>query len=294
MCENRKGIVIGMTGLYVSLGALGVLVLLFLLWLFLIAPGKSDPEIERYKTVKYAHRGLHGELNGAFAAENSITAFRRAVEMGFGIELDVRLAKDGEVVVFHDDTLDRVAGVSGRPEDFTSEELSKLSLLGTGDGVPTFREVLQLIDGRVPLLIELKETGLDHGVTEKTVEMLRGYKGNYIIESFNPLSLGVVRKKSPVVLRGFLSDKLTAKPEFRTLKYAIVQNCVLNFKARPAFIAVHKNRIGMFPIPVIRKLFGTPCIAWTICSREEEKAAYRAGFSGIIFENYIPDTEDKA
>lgn len=274
-----------MIALYISLG---ILVIAVSVWLFLIAP-KSNKEMNKYKNVKYAHRGLHGEIDGEYAAENSMTAFARAVKCGFGIELDVRLSSDGEVIVFHDGTLDRVAGVSGKPEERTAEELAGLSLSGTSDGVPTLREVLALVDGQVPLLIEIKEDGSDHAVTEALPALLKDYKGDYIIESFNPLTLGVVKKLMPQVPRGFLADKLTKNPDYKKIKYRIVQSFVLNFIARPSFIAMQKNRISMMPLPVIRAIFHTPCLAWTITSAEEEKCAYKAGFDSVIFEQYIPE-----
>lgn len=267
-------------------------VLALAVWLFLIAPSLSRGlrrETERYKSVRYAHRGLHGSFDGKVAAENSISAFRLAVEHGFGIELDTRVSSDGEVIVFHDDTLDRVTGVSGRPEELTAAELAALSLSGTEDGVPTLREVLNLVDGKVPLLVEIKETGGDHTVAEKTAELLREYRGDYIVESFNPLTLAVIKKLLPGTPRGFLSDKLTAKDEYKSIKYRIVQRFLLDFLARPSFIAMQKSRIGMAPLPVIRGLFKTPTLAWTITSAEEEAAAYEAGFDGVIFEQYIPD-----
>ena len=108
--------------------------------------------MERYKSVKFAHRGLH---DGG-RAENSLSAFSAAVAKGYGIELDVRLCKSGELVVFHDPTLNRVCGVDGRVIDMTAEELSRVSLSGTGEGVPTFAKVLQTVGGAVPLLIEIK------------------------------------------------------------------------------------------------------------------------------------------
>ena len=128
------------------------IVLLFLIYLFLIAP-KNKKEMKKYKRVMYAHRGLHNEKR----AENSMSAFEAAVDGGYGIELDVRLSKDGKLVVFHDDTLDRVCGREGRVIDFTAAELSTFKLNGTDDGIPLFSDVLKLIDGKVPLLVEIRK-----------------------------------------------------------------------------------------------------------------------------------------
>ena len=260
----------------------------FGVWLFLIAPKRAG-EMEKYKSVKYAHRGLHGDFGDGFAAENSLTAFDRAASLGFGIELDIRLAADGELVVFHDATLDRVTGVSGKVIDKTSAELGRLSLLGTADVVPTFKELLDLIDGRVPLLVEIKEDSINGVAAEKAAEVLAEYKGDYIIESFNPMALGVIRKKLPSAMRGFLSDKHTERKETSSLIHRITQRFLLNFIARPHFIAMRKTRSGMFPLPFVRAVFGIPTIAWTVRSPEEEREAYENKFDGVIFEKYIPD-----
>jgi glycerophosphoryl diester phosphodiesterase len=266
----------------------GIVLILLALWLFLIAPGKSSG-MEKYKYVKYAHRGLHGvDKDGAFAAENSLTAFERAASLGFGIELDVRVTKDKEVVVFHDNTLDRVTNGTGKVCDHTLDELQKLSLMGTADTVPTFREVLDLVDGRVPLLVELKEDGMDHSIGDLAAKMLSEYKGDYIVESFSPLAFGTVRAVLPDAKCGFLVDKHTAHKEGRTFKHRLVQSFMLNVIARPAFIAINVKRPKLFPLPLIRALFRTPVIAWTVKSAEEELAAYKNGIDGIIFEGYIP------
>lgn len=273
-----------MIALYI---AIPIIVLLGL-WLFLIAPGKNK-KMDRYKTVKYAHRGLHGTVDAdSFCAENSMTAFKRAVEHGFGIELDVHVTADGEAVVFHDATLERVTGAEGKIKDKTLAELRTLRLSGTEDTIPTLHEVLELVDGKVPLLVELKETGANHTISEKTADILAEYKGEFIVESFSPLAFGAIKKKLPCTPRGFLADKFTVKKEYRTLKHALTQRFLFNFLVRPAFIALNHKTPKLFPVGIIRGLFGTPMIAWTVKSSEEENEAYKNGFSGIIFEGYLP------
>ena len=267
-----------------------MLLLLVAVWLFLIA-AKKDKKMDNFKSVYYAHRGLHGKLPGYEDAfpENSLAAFARAVEKGFGIELDVRQTADGEIVVFHDDTLDRVAGVEGKVRDMTLSELKEFTLLETEEKIPLFTEVLELVAGKVPLLVEIKDDGFGASTVRKTMKILEGYSGEYITESFNPLLLGEVKKCAPSVMRGFLCDKLTAKPQYRALKYRIVQRHLLNFIARPHFIACARESSKMFPIGIIRTLFRPAFIAWTIRSAEEERDARARGFNGVIFEGYIPE-----
>ena len=269
-----------------------VLVLLGL-WLFLIAPGSSKG-MEKFKKAKYAHRGLHGTVDAdTYAAENSLTAFKRAVDHGFGIELDVHVTKDGEVVVFHDDTTDRVTGVSGKVKEFTLAELREMRLSGTEDTVPTLREVLDLVDGKVPLLIEIKETGSDHSISEAAAEVLKEYKGDFIVESFSPLAFGAFRSAFPGIPCGFLCDKLTLNPAYKKLHFRLIQRQLLNCVARPAFIALSHERPKLFPVPFIKWLFKTTKVAWTIKSPEDEKRAYENGFDTVIFEGYIPEEKER-
>lgn len=261
-------------------------------WILIIAPGSSKG-MDKFKCVKYAHRGLHGDLIGeGYAAENSLTAFERACRLGFGIELDVQLTRDGELVVFHDNTVDRVTGATGKVKDMTFAELRTLKLSGTDDIIPTFREVLDLVAGRVPLVVEMKETGLDHSISEETAKILKDYKGDFVVESFSPLAFGAIRREMPDALCGFLADKHTAYERSRTLLHRLIQRCLLNFKCRPAFIALNRKTPKLFPIPLIKALFKTPMIAWTVKSEAEEMEAYENDFDGIIFEQYIPKKEE--
>ena len=266
-------------------GAVSLTVLLgFLVFMWLTKPGTRKCGIEKYKTVKFAHRGLHNESR----AENSLSAFRAAREAGYGIELDVRLSRDGELVVFHDPTLTRVCGVEGRVIDFTAEELKALSLNGTAEGIPTFREVLELIDGTVPLLIEIKMDPGESGIAEKLAEVIEGYHGDYIIESFNPIALKITRKLMPAVPRGILSSRFSRDPKYKgKFLYFMLENLLCNFLMRPDFIAYAKDGATLPVLRLLRKTFGTPLFAWTVRSPEEETRAISDGFDSIIFENYI-------
>lgn len=253
--------------------------------LYMIAPGKKRPEMEKYKKVKFAHRGLHDSEK----AENSLSAFAAAKEMGFGIELDIRLSKDGELVVFHDDNLSRIVGKEGKVADFTAEELSKMKLLGTKDGIPTLKEVLKLIDGAVPLLIEMKMNNGESGVPEKLVEEIDGYKGEFIVESFNPLALRTLKKMRPDILRGILSVEYMKDPKNKGKHlYKMLQNLQFNFFVRPDFVAYEKKGYSVGNLRFIRRNFDTALIAWTIKSPEEEREAIGHGFDTVIFEGYIP------
>lgn len=270
-----------MTPVYIILGALAFLLAVYL---FLIAPGKKMG-VSEYKTTLFAHRGLH---NGE-RAENSMSAFRAAVDGGYGIELDIRLSRDGELVVFHDDTLTRVVGIEGRVDEYTADELAKMSLSGTGDGIPRFSEVLSLVDGKVPLLVEIKEDAGKYGVSDAAVKLLSGYSGRYIVESFNPLSIRNFKKQKPGIPVGILSHNYYKEEKYRKPLYLALRLMLLNVLARPAFIAYCHSDYRSVSFRVAKRLFGAVTFAWTVRSAEEERAARAHGFDSVIFENYIPD-----
>ena len=253
--------------------------------LFMIAPGKRRKEMEKYKKVKFAHRGLHGYT----VAENSLTAFLEAKKMGYGIELDVQLSRDGQLVVFHDATLNRVCGIDGRVKDFTVEELQKMRLSEGSDTIPTFKEVLSLINESVPLLIEIKMDAGESGIAERFIEEIADYHGDYIVESFNPLALRTVRAARPDILRGILSMDYMKEEKYRgKLTYRLLKSLLLNFLMRPDFIAYDKSDYKNTALRFIRRAFGTPLFAWTVKSPEEEAMAISRGFDSVIFEDYYP------
>ncbi len=272
--------------LAVSLSLIGAVALAFVIYLLLMRTKREGEIMRAYRGVNFAHRGLHGDGR----AENSLSAFSAAAKAGFGIELDVRLSGDGKLVVFHDDTLTRVAGIDKRVDSLPIGELKKCRLSGTEDTVPTFREVLELVDGRVPLLIEIKEDAGDSRVTEALVRELDGYAGPYIAESFNPLSLRAFRKARRDVPIGILSQHFCRRDEYRgKILYFLLQNMLLNFLSVPDFVAYDHTDAEMPSLKLTRAVFGTPTVAWTVRSREEEKAARDAGFGSVIFEGYLPD-----
>ena len=265
--------------------AASVLIAVFLIFLYLIKPcGKRRAQMRKFASVNYAHRGLHNEER----AENSISAFAAAAEAGYGIELDVRLSSDGELVVFHDTTLERVTEGEGRVDSKSLSELRTLHLSGTADTVPTFSEVLSLIDGRVPLLVEIKEETTKCRVTEKTLELLADYKGEVVIESFNPTSLALAKERAPHLLRGMLSQKFWLEKKHRTPLYFLLQNLLLNVICRPDFISFNHRDYKSTALRITRSLFGAPTVAWTVKSEAEAAEAKKHGFDGVIFENFLP------
>lgn len=261
-----------------------VLIFFFAVYLILIAPSRRHAADE-FKGIKYAHRGLH---NGE-RAENSLSAFSAAIDAGFGIELDVRLSSDGVLMVFHDDTLDRVVGREGRVDSFTCAELKEMKLSGTEDTIPTFAEVLELVSGRTPILVEIKEDAGKYGVSTATAEILKNYEGKYLVQSFNPLSLSNYARLSPDTPRGILSHRYYKYEPYRKPLYFLLQCLLLNRLCRPSFISYDHEDTRNLSFKLVRSLFGATTFAWTVRSEEEERLAKKHGFDTIIFEDFLPE-----
>ncbi len=260
-----------------------ILVIIAVIYCAAIHPTRND-RVNKFVGTRYAHRGLHDDK----IPENSLAAFRAAVEGGYGIELDVRLSKDGKLVVFHDEDLQRMIGTHGKTTDFTAVELAGMSLLGTEEGIPQLKEVLNLVDGKVPLLIEIKETAEETDVAPMLAMLLRSYEGPYIVESFNPLSLHRFGKILPHVPRGILSHSYHKYPEFEGILYFALEFLLLNRICCPSFVAFQKNHTKLNLSFQLTRLMGAATFAWTVNSEEEEKAAFAAGFDTVIFEGYKP------
>ena len=253
------------------------------LYIFIFAPSRRRRKMAAWKGSVFAHRGLHG--NGV--CENTLRAFELACERGFGIELDVQLTKDGSLVVFHDDDLQRMMGDERRVDAVDYSELSAMRF-ADGSAAPLFEDVLALVDGRVPLLVELKNGKRNPELCRKTLEQLRAYKGKYIIESFNPLIVLWFRRHARDILRGQLvTDMQGYMPQFGKNIAWILASLGLNFLARPDFVAYDVD--ADFPAPRIqRALFKTPMACWTVKTSERFKEA-RELDEMPIFEGFLPE-----
>ena len=266
---------------------LGILAALFLIHVFLLTTRRRRAAAEAFMHAPYAHRGFFG---GAIP-ENSLAAFRAAVENGFGIELDVQLSADGEVMVFHDESLLRMTGCDASLYSKTKEELSHLRLGGTDEHIPTLKEVLACVDGKVPLLVEIKSDHAVFDVCRKTAEILDGYSGTYMIESFHPLAVNWFRKMRPAVVRGQLSARLFKKGD-RTPSMFLVQNLLLNFLARPDFVAYDYHHKNGYSFSLCRFFHRPYTVAWTV--RDREALALCRSFDAVIFENLTGEALEKA
>lgn len=261
--------------------AIGIASLLLII-LFLIFPSmRRHKDRKAMKGLLIAHRGLHNAKKGI--PENSLAAFAEATARGYAIENDIHITKDGKVVVFHDNTLERMCGVKVRIEDLTLEEIKKYRLLDTEEKIPTLKECLDLVDGRVPLLIEFKCDLKNYKeLCASADKILSQYGGKYFIQSFFPGAPYWYRKNRKDIMRGQLSSTFGKK----TFGF-LLTGFVLNFFARPDFVAFdynHKNNICFR----LQKLLGAFPVVWTL-RKQEQLAEGQKTFEAYIFENFIPD-----
>ena len=265
--------------------ALGIIVSLLAIltavyFLVLVRPTKKTKPHE-WLLRDYAHRGLH---NGKDAPENSLAAFEAACQKGYGIELDVQLSRDGKVMVFHDYTLVRMTGCDKKLAELDAEELTKLTLGESDQTIPTFEEVLALVDGRVPLLVELKGENFDTSLCKKVADLLRAYKGRYCLESFNPLLIGNMKKEFPEAFCGLLYTNVCRDKKKNSALNIALTAMALNVVARPDFIAFNKEDRDAFAVKVTTKLYKAPKFVWTVNKQEELDTAHKNG-ELPIFEN---------
>ena len=255
----------------------------------LMRPRRNQPGGERREGVRFAHRGLHDPAQGI--PENSLTAFRRAVERGFGAELDVHLMADGELAVVHDSDLTRVCGKKAVVEDLTAGELRNYPLLGTGEAIPLFREVLALFEGRTPLVIELKvERSNANALTDAVMTALEGWNGTYCVESFHPAALMRLKERYPWVLRGQLSQNFMRGSQTGNLSLParfVLANLLTTAFTRPDFIAYHWKDRGNLSLRWMRALYGVHEMGWTVRDRDTMETLDREG-AASIFEGFLP------
>lgn len=222
-----------------------------------------------------AHRGLHND-NGA--PENSLNAFKNAIEKSYAIELDVHQLKDGNFAVFHDNSLKRVCGQNIKISSLTTEDLKNYKINGTDQTIPTLDEVLETVKGKVPLLIELKSFKVNGKMEAELYKKLKQYKGEYAIESFNPVSLNWFKNNAPEVPRGQLMPDLTNI----FLIGNTLSNMLINSQATmPHFIATSASAVGKV------ENGDKPLLSWTIKTKEQYDRVMQY-CDNTIFERFNP------
>ena len=265
---------------YIIISVCALFVIFCGIYLFCLFPSRR--RFDFFEKHKYfAHRGLH---DNAVIPENSLPAFARAAEKGYGIELDVHLTSDGKLIVFHDDDTSRMCGEKLIPEKETFAGMKELSLGGTEEKIPSFEEVLSLVNGRVPLIVELKGVTFDPAVCVAAAETLDKYKGEYCVESFNPFFVRWWKKNRPSVIRGQLACRMSKQRSFiKKIEYTALGNMAFNAFSRPDFVAYDLHGRRRVAFRLARALGAIP-VAWTVRNAKELEIA-RKGFVSFIFEN---------
>ncbi len=222
-----------------------------------------------------AHRGLWDEN----VVENTLSAYENAGKLGYAIEIDIFLTTDGQLVSFHDEDLERMTGVRGKVFQKSLAQLKALNLSDTTQKIPTFDEVLAVCENKVPILIEIKNQP-NKMVVDKIIERLRSYKGEFALQSFNPIFVNRIKKLAPEFLRGILSDS-TYCHKNKFVQF-IVRKMPLNFLIKPNFLTV---RHPALPLKA-NKRKNLPVIAWTVDSLQLAQKI-KPYADNIIFENFI-------
>lgn len=262
---------------------ISIIGLFTLLYLFMICPNLSGKaRMKPFQGVEWAHRGLHDLQKGI--PENSMAAFQNAVKGGFGIELDVHLTRDGQLVVFHDDTLRRVCGKAGMIEEMFYSDLQQLYLCGTAERIPLLSQVLSYVQGRVPLLIEVKLSTQNTLICDALKKNLNKYSGAYLIQSFNCFVLHKLRTCMPQALRGQLSSNLTKSDKKQQYFLRLFVKCLLtNCYTLPDFISYKLGDSKNISLWLNQHLYKVPIAVWTLRGEKELKKA-KNRFDMYIFE----------
>ena len=267
-------------------------VLLLLIW-FCVKPGRlSAAQAAPFYGVNHAHRGLYAQDQSV--PENSLPAIAAAAEKGYGMELDIQLSLDGEVVVFHDDTLARMCGIGGRVDAFPLARLREMPLAGTAERMPLLTEVFDTVAGKAPIIIELKTGPRNEELCRKGLALMRAYQkqygGAFCVESFDARIVAWFRKNAPDILRGQLTDSPRALGSGRPVLDFLAGNLLSNVIARPQFIAHGPGR--KTALARFAEACGAMPVYWT-AKPGDDAAALEEYYDAVIFEHYAPKPKYK-
>ncbi len=258
-----------------------MITILVLIYLFLIFPSlRRHSDRALLGGMRIAHRGYHSMK--ANCPENSLNAFSEAIEKGYPIENDIHITADGEVVVFHDDTLLRMCGEDKIIEELTLKEIKEYTLKDSDQKIPTLKECLDLVDGKVPLLIEFKAFSFENAkrLCLAADKILSEYKGKYFIQSFYPPVLRWYKKNRPEILRGQLSQKTGDG----SVSQILLGHMIFNFLARPDFVSYNHKDARFLPRR-INTLLGALPVCWTLETKEDYQKSKKY-FKAFIFEKF--------
>lgn len=267
-----------------------ILLILLLAYAWAIRPNLPRRDITPLMGYNYAHRGLWnsnepGEEN---RPENSLAAFAAAAEKGYGVELDVHLTRDGALVVHHDDSLKRMTGKDIRIAESTLAEV-RACKLPNGEPIPTYDEVLEVIAGRIPMVVEVKvENGNADALSKAVYERMQRYDGPWCMESFGPRAVKWYRDHAPEIIRGQLAFDHAGKGKtaFLFLRNLGIASMLQNIWARPDFIAFEAKSVKWHTLSIhLLRLMKPWFVAWTVRS-QADMDALRGKYDLQIFEKF--------
>lgn len=264
----------------------GIVILLLLLFVFATIGRRGHKGLACLEGWSYAHRGLHG----CGAPENSLEAFRRAKDAGYGVELDVHLLMDGNLAVIHDSDLKRCTGIDGFIEDLCTNDLQNCYLEGTAETIPTFESFLALYNGAAPIIVELKTYKNNYAkLCEVACNILDHYPGVFCLESFDPRCIFWLRRNRPELIRGQLTQNylISKSPKAPWILKFLMSNQLFNFLTYPDFVAHSFEDRRTVANLFCRKLWGVKGVSWIIRSQQDYDIAVSEGWIPI-FENFLP------
>jgi glycerophosphoryl diester phosphodiesterase len=236
-----------------------------------------------------AHRGLHDETKGI--VENSASAVEAAIAKGYAVEVDLQCAAHGIPIVFHDRTLDRLTAQSGAVSMHDEADLCRIPLRNSSDFILSLEGLLALVDGRVPLLIEVKSTWSgDHSYEQNIATALRAYKGHVAVMSFDPECVAAFRRVAPSLPRGLIAEHFEDRhywPDLSAWQRFAMRHLLTAAMARPHFIAYDIRALPALAPGIARDVLRLPLLTWTVRS-EADKATAQLFADAMIFEGVVP------
>jgi len=257
---------------------------IFCVYIFLIRIDSKRMRKQFDSVAPIAHRGLH--TSDQQIPENSLKAFKQAVDLGYGIELDVQLSADMEVFVFHDTTLHRMCGSNKKLETMRSKEIKVCRLKDTDQTIPTLKEVLDLVAGKTTLWIEIKTTRRRAETVDQVLLLLHDYPGDFSLCSFDPMILREIKKRDPSILRGIIVEGFLNNKKFPFYQRILVHYSLLNFLVRPDYQSYDYHQRSN-PTYLLNRIMGAYSLFWAVGSKDLE-AKLKPDCDNIIFEHYRP------
>lgn len=242
-----------------------------------------------FLTIPFAHRGLHDRAAGVI--ENSRSAVKAAVAAGYGVEIDLQMSADGAAMVFHDDELDRLTPETGPVRAHSATALGQIDLTGGDEGIPTLSEILDIVGGRVPMLVEIKDQSgclgpVDGRLERRTAQLLSAYDGPVALMSFNPFSVAACAEAAPDIPRGRVTENFrTDGWDNLTPERAAELNRFDDLDRLGASFISHDHKDLSNPEVAAAKRSGRHILCWTTKSRAEDEAARKIA-ENVTFENY--------